>query len=171
MNQSVTGMLARGVVVLANAGRKLQALQLRLTAREAKDSVEHFEPYGFTSCPKDGAEALVAFLGGDRSHGVAFMVTDRRVRLQGLQPGEVAIFTGEGQALVLKNGKIAELTTGTFRVNAETAIELNAPKVTAQKDIEAGGKVKAASDMEIAGKPVLHHRHPETGVITGEMQP
>jgi phage baseplate assembly protein V len=170
MSQFVTGMLARGVVVLANASRKLQTLQLRLTAREAKDNVEHFEPYGFTSCPEDGAEALVAFLGGDRSHGVAFMVSDRRVRLQGLRPGEVAIFTGEGQALVLKNGKIAELTTGTFRVNAETAIELNAPKVTAQADIEAGGKLKAATDVEIAGKPVLHHRHPETGAITGEMQ-
>jgi len=170
MNQSVTGMIARGVVVLANASRKLQALQLRLTAREVKDNVEHFEPYGFTSNPKDGAEALVAFLGGDRSHGVAFMVTDRRVRLQGLQPGEVAIFTHEGQALVLKNGKIAELTTGTFRVNAEDLIELNAPRVTAPKDVEAGGKLKVTGDVEINGKPVLHHRHPETGNITGEMQ-
>lgn len=169
-SQSVTGMLARGMVVIANAGRKLQTLQLRLTAREVKDSVEHFEHYGFTSNPMEGAEALVAFLGGDRSHGVAFMVTDRRVRLQGLEPGEVAIFTHEGQALVLKNGKIAELTTGTFRVNAETLIELNAPKVTTPHDIEAGGKLKAAVDMEIAGKPVLHHKHPETGAITGEMQ-
>lgn len=170
MNQFVTGMIARGSVVLASASRKLQTLQLRLTAREVKDNVEHFEPYGFTSNPKDGAEALVAFLGGDRSHGVAFMVTDRRVRLQGLQPGEVAIFTHEGQALVLKNGRIAELTTGTFRVNAEELIELNAPRVTAPQDIEAGGMLKAAGDVEVAGKSVLHHDHQETGNITGEMR-
>ena len=170
MNQFVTGMIARGSVVLANASRKLQTLQLRLTAREIKDNVEHFEHYGFTSNPMEGAEALVAFLGGDRSHGVAFMVTDRRVRLQGLQPGEVAIFTHEGQALVLKNGRIAELTTGTFRVNAEELIELNAPRVTAPQDIEAGGMLKAAGDVEVAGKSVLHHDHQETGNITGEMR-
>lgn len=170
MNQFVTGMLARGSVVLANASKKLQTLQLRLTAREPKDNVEHFEPYGFTSCPEAGAEALVAFLGGDRSHAVAVMVTDRRVRLQGLKPGEVAIFTGEGVSLVLKNGRIAELTTGVFRVNADERIELNAPRVTASADFEAGGKVKAAADVEVAGKSVLHHRHPETGDITGEME-
>ncbi len=170
MSQFVTGMIARGVVVLANAGRKLQALQLRLTAREFKDNMEHFEPYGYTSCPKGGAEAVVAFLGGDRSHGVVLMVSDRRFRLQGLKPGEVALYTDEGDALVFKRGRIAELTTGTFRVNATDAIELNAPKVTAPQDIEAGGKLKAATDIEVAGKGVLHHRHPETGATTGEMQ-
>lgn len=168
-NGFLMGMLSRGSVALANASRKLQTLQLRLTAREVKDNVEHFESYGFTSCPKDGAEALVAFLGGDRSHGVALVVTDRRFRLQGLQPGEVAIFTHEGQSLVLKNGRIAELTTGTFRVNADVAIELNAPTVAASGDIEAQGKVKAP-DAEVAGKSLLHHKHPETGTITQEMQ-
>lgn len=170
MNQFVVGMLARGVVVLANSSRKLQTLQLRLTSGEMKDNVEHFEPYGFTSCPGPGAETLTGFLGGDRSHAVALVTTDRSVRLQGLKPGEVAIFTGEGVSLVLKNGRIAELTTGVFRVNADERIELNAPRVTASADFEAGGKVKAAEDVEVAGKSVLHHRHPETGDITGEME-
>ncbi|MBC7213051.1 MAG: phage baseplate assembly protein, partial [Pseudomonas sp.] len=86
--------LARGVVALVDAGRKLQGLQMRLTADEVKDGMEHFEPYGFTSNPLPGAEALAAFLGGDRSHGVVVCVADRRFRLQALKSGEVAQRTG-----------------------------------------------------------------------------
>lgn len=56
MRNPMAGVLARGVVVLANATRKLQSLQLRITAGEVKDDMEHLEPYGFTSCPLEGAE-------------------------------------------------------------------------------------------------------------------
>ena len=83
-------MLVRGTVVLVDSARKLQALQMRLTAGEIKDNLEHFEPYGFTSNPLAGAEGIAAFIGGDRSHGVLLVVADRRYRIQALQPGEVA---------------------------------------------------------------------------------
>lgn len=49
--------LARGVLSLVNAGSKMQGLQMRLTADEVKDGMEHFEPYGLTSNPHPGAEA------------------------------------------------------------------------------------------------------------------
>lgn len=48
---SLKSMMARGTVLLAAAGKKMQTLQVRLTAGEVKDAVEHFEPYGFTSNP------------------------------------------------------------------------------------------------------------------------
>ena len=35
-------MLVRGTVVLARASSKMQALQMRLTAGEVKDDMEHF---------------------------------------------------------------------------------------------------------------------------------
>lgn len=44
-------MLARGTVVLVDALKKMQSLQMRLTAGELKDNAEHFEAYGFTSNP------------------------------------------------------------------------------------------------------------------------
>ncbi|MDD0981722.1 phage baseplate assembly protein, partial [Pseudomonas shahriarae] len=62
-------MLVRGTVVLVDSARKLQALQMRLTAGEVKDGLEHFEPYGFTSNPLAGAEGIAAFIGGDRPPG------------------------------------------------------------------------------------------------------
>ncbi|MGC5885738.1 phage baseplate assembly protein V [Ralstonia pseudosolanacearum] len=192
MSQSIAGMIARGVVALANAGRKLQTLQLRVTAGAVKDGVEHFEPYGFTSCPKDGAEALVAFLGDDWSHGVTFVVSDRRFRLQELKPGEVALYTDEGDALVFKRGQVVELKTKTFRVEASERIDLVSPIVEASKELIAQGRLSAnqgmsvaagesgaaaafaapiqAPDAVIAGKSVAGHRHAETGSITEPMQ-
>ena len=65
----LTRLLARGTVVLANSASKLQSLQMRLTAGEVIDDMEHFEPYGFTSHPLAGAEGVATFLGGDRSIG------------------------------------------------------------------------------------------------------
>ncbi|WP_175804948.1 phage baseplate assembly protein V [Burkholderia ambifaria] len=185
--------LVRGVVSLVNSASKMQTLQTRLMAGGVKDGVEHFEPYGFTSHPMDGAEAIVGFLGGDSSHGVALVVADRRFRPLNLKPGEVAIFTNEGDSLILRNGRIAELTTGTFRVNASEKIEFNSPVVEASEQVVAKGKLTAQSGMAVragaAGeeaatfdapirtpdvivnnKSTARHRHAETGGITDEMQ-
>lgn len=108
--RSVGNMLARGTLAMANAAAKMQTLQVRILSGEAKDSVEHFEPYGYTSNPHPGAEALLQFFGGDRSHGVAFMVSDRRYRLTGLESGEVALYDDLGTKIVLKRGNIIEIT-------------------------------------------------------------
>jgi phage baseplate assembly protein V len=183
-------MLARGVVALVDAAKKLQGLQVRLMAGEVKDGVEHAEPYGFTSNPHAGAEAFVGFIGGDRSHAVAFVVCDRAARLQGLQSGEVAIYTDEGDCLVLKRGRVAELTTGTFRVNASEGVEFNTPMVKASEQMQVagafagqggasfsggGGKAvqiqgdaEVSGDLKAAGASVRHHEHQVNGNMTGE---
>lgn len=101
----IANMLARGSVVMADSSKKMQTLQVKLLAGEIKDSLEHFEPYGFTSNPHPGAEPITAFLGGDRSHGVVLIVADRRYRLTGLAKGEVAVSDDLGQKVHLtRNG-------------------------------------------------------------------
>lgn len=154
--------LARGVVALVDASRKLQGLQMRLTADEVKDGMEHFEPYGFTSNPLPGAEALAAFLGGDRSHGVVICVADRRFRLQGLKSGEVALHTDEGDVLHFKRGRVIEVETLTLKVKAETAVEFDTPV------LRTTGRIESAGD-QIAGG-VSQINHPHDGVTVGDQQ-
>ncbi|MFT0869663.1 phage baseplate assembly protein V [Pseudomonas sp. CAM1A] len=154
--------LARGVVALVDAGRKLQGLQMRLTADEVKDGMEHFEPYGFTSNPLPGAEALAAFLGGDRSHGVVVCVADRRFRLQALKSGEVAIYTDEGDRLHFKRGRVIEIQTLTLKVKAETAVEFDTPV------IRTTGQIVSQGDQIAAG--VSQVNHPHEGVTKGNQQ-
>ena len=83
---------SRAVVHLIYPQRKTQELQVQLLAGEIKDDLEHFQPYGFTAAPVLGAEALVHFLAGNRSHGIAAVVSDRRSRPRTLKEGEVAIY-------------------------------------------------------------------------------
>lgn len=158
MRQAMAGFLARGVVVLANSARKLQSLQLRITAGEAKDDMEHFEPYGFTSCPLEGAEALTAFI-GDRSHGVVLVVSDRRFRLQALKPGEVALHTDEGDFLHFKRGRVLEVKTATFKISADTAVEFDTPV------IRTTGRIESEGDQVAAGISQVEHVH--DGVLRG----
>jgi phage baseplate assembly protein V len=83
---------ARAKVLWVYRQHKTQRLQVTLLAGEIKDNLEHFQPYGFTSAPMLGAEALVQFLGGNRGHGIATVVSDGRSRPRTLNEGEVAIY-------------------------------------------------------------------------------
>lgn len=161
MKQVMAGMLARGVVVLANSARKLQSLQLRITAGEVKDDMEHLEPYGFTSCPLEGAEAVAGFI-GDRSHGVVIMVSDRRFRLKGLEPGEVGLYTDEGDYLVFKRGRVLEVDTVTLKVKAQVAVEFDTPLIRTTGRIESDGDQVAGGVSQI--------NHPHEGVMPGPGQ-
>jgi phage baseplate assembly protein V len=117
--QRVNMSVARGLVALADDGKKMQRVQLRLLSDETKDNVEHFQPYGFTSVPLQGAEAVCVFVGGGRDHGLVVCVDDRRYRLKNLEGGEVALYTDEGTSVVLRRGKIVEVTCKEYRLTCE----------------------------------------------------
>ncbi|MNJ39254.1 Bacteriophage Mu Gp45 protein [compost metagenome] len=158
----LTRMLVRGTVVLATATQKLQALQMRLTAGEIKDDLEHFEPYGFTSHPLPGAEGIAAFLGGDRSHGIVLAVADRRYRLQALEAGEVALYTDEGDKVHLKRGRIIDIETDTLNIRASTAVNFETPEIT------QSGRIVSQGDQVAGG--VSQINHPHAGVQPGTGQ-
>ena len=106
------GDCSRASVVRADPSKRMQVLQVVVYAGDVRDGVEHFEPYGFTSCPQDapsdgrGAEAVVLDLGGCPDHPVAIVVGDRRYRLTGLAKGEVAIHDDQGQKVHFKRDGI-----------------------------------------------------------------
>lgn len=162
--RAVGNMMTRGTVVLVNAASKMQTLQLRLTANEAKDGVEHFEPYGFTSNPQPGAEALTIFLAGDRSHGITIITPDRRYRLTGLESGEVALHDDLGQKVHLKRDKILIETPLDFELRAKN-IKLHATD-TYKFDVNGQGQkwdgqgVETWQDNDVA-KPHHNHAPPE----------
>ncbi|MFJ2445157.1 phage baseplate assembly protein V [Pseudomonas sp. NPDC087626] len=165
MKNGIANMLARGAVALGNSASKLQSLQLRLLAGEVKDNVEHLEPYGFTACPQPGAEALAGFIGGDRSHGVVIVVADRRFRLQGLKPGEVALYTDEGDFIHFKRGRVIEMETMTLKVKAHTAVEFDTPLV------RTTGRIESAGDQVAAGVSQIEHLHGDVQPGSGQSGP
>ena len=102
VKRRVMNMVARAVIESVKDSSKLQQMKLKILADETIDRLDRVQNYGFTSVPKSGAEAVVLFLGGDRSHGVIIAADDRDNRLKNLSEGDAAIYTASGAKAVLK---------------------------------------------------------------------
>jgi len=132
-------MIGRAVIAAVADGKQAQALQIELLADEVQDEVERFQGYGYTSHPHPGAEAVVAFVGGTRSHGIVIQVEDRRYRLKNLAPGEVALFDDLGQVVHLKRSGIHIESPNKVTIEAPD-VEVIADSVTIDSpDIGLGG--------------------------------
>ena len=117
----VDNMVARAVVRVMSDETKLQSMQAEILKGEVRDNIERFQEYGFTSVPQDGAEAVVVFAGGDRSHGLIIAVDDRRYRMKKMAKGEVAIYTDEGDHIHFKRDRKIKVLAGA-RIDAEAPI-------------------------------------------------
>ena len=140
----LANMVARAVVSLADDSKGVQALQVDVLKGETRDEIERLQDYGFTSVPKPGAEASILFVGGRRDHGLAIAVDDRRYRIKNLESGEVAIYTDQGDKIVLKRGGNIEVTASTKVVINSPLVELGQPAVD---DAVKGTTYRAAEDV------------------------
>ncbi|MEI7456551.1 MAG: phage baseplate assembly protein V [Nitrosomonadales bacterium] len=120
----------RGKLTRNNSAYPIQLAQAAGLADELLQNVELMQQYGYTSNPPPDSECIVLPLGGRTGHGIIIATEHGTYRLKNLKPGEVALYSDEGDSIVLKRGRIIEVTTQTFRINATTAIELNAPSIT-----------------------------------------
>jgi phage baseplate assembly protein V len=112
----VANLAARAVVQLVDDAKKLQMLQIGVLqfdddSPEDVDDAEHHQPYGFSSVPLEGAEAVVIFPNSDRSHPLVVSVSDRRHRPTGGAPGEVTMYNSDGTKIVLRGADV-EITPG-----------------------------------------------------------
>lgn len=135
----------------------VQLVQLGGLAGENLPDHELFQHYGLTTNPPDGTQAIVAPLGGKTAHCVVIATEHGSFRLKSLKRGEVALYTDEGDSIVMKRGRIVEVTTGTYRVNATDAIELNAPTITGNADTKVQlntPTVNASGEAHVTGQIV-----------------
>lgn len=127
----------RGVLTLVKAAGNVQLVQVDGLAGEQLQDNELFQHYGYTSNPPPGTMAIVLPIGGKTAHGIIIATEHGNYRLKNLASGEVAIYSDEGDSVILKRGRLIEATTHTFRlntqvmeVNATTKIDFNTPMVT-----------------------------------------
>lgn len=131
----------RGMVTLVKAAGAVQLVQLDGLSGEQLQDAELFQHYGYTSNPPAGSMAIVLPIGGKTAHGIIIATEHGTYRLKNLQPGETALYTDEGDSVILKRGRIMEVTTQTLTVNAVTATVNCTGKATLKADggIDADG--------------------------------
>jgi len=152
IQRRVQMMLARAVIAGIDDATAAQTLQVDLLADETMDGIESFGDYGFTSHPHPGAEAIMASVGGLRSHGVVIAVADRRYRLRGLKQGEVALYDDLGQQVLLGRDGI-RVTTPHAIIDADR-VDLageGGKAVARVGDTVEGGVIKTGSAKVFAG--------------------
>ncbi len=132
--------LGRAVVKLISDSTKLQSVQLQLLEGEVRADAERFQNYGFTSVPKAGAEAVVMFLGGDRSHPVVVAVDDRRYRKRNMQPGEVCIYTDEDDYIHIKRN-------GNIEIKCTTQVNIKCPSVNMEGNLNVEGSITCDNNI------------------------
>jgi phage baseplate assembly protein V len=149
----VGNMIAPARVIAVDDSTRMQSLQIQLAEGEVRGEVERPQPYGFTAHPLTDAEATVVCVGGRRDHCVVIAVDDRRYRLKGLAQGEVALYTDQGDKIVLGRG-------GTITITASSKVVVNAPLV----EVPSG-------DVTAGGKSLRNHTHGAGLLLDGESMP
>ncbi|SCU73563.1 Bacteriophage Mu Gp45 protein [Cupriavidus necator] len=138
-------MVGRCVLRAVSDANKLQRAQVQVLAEETHDDVERVQQYGFTSVPFSGAEGVVVFVGGNRDHGLVIAVDDRRYRLVGLAPGEVALYDDQGQKVHLTRSGIV------IDGGGHDLVIQNAPNVRMTGSLFVAGSIQADGDIADQG--------------------
>jgi phage baseplate assembly protein V len=109
----------RCVITATDDTGGVHKVQVRATPRELIDDVPVVQLYGVASHAQVGSEAHMVCARGDRSSTVVVATNNADARLRNLQPGEVGIYTDEGDTIILRRGHQIEITTtGTVTVDA-----------------------------------------------------
>ncbi|HDT2145314.1 TPA: phage baseplate assembly protein [Enterobacter roggenkampii] len=151
-------MAFRGVLIRVNSGGDIQTVQGKALATETLQDVEMFQQYGFTSNPPKGSKAIMLPLNGKTSHSIVIATEHAQYRLKNLKSGELAIYTDEGSHIILKRGKIIEVSCDEYIVNAKNKYQVNTVNydVTASEQASFKTPLLKGSDDISDGKSTMN---------------
>lgn len=127
-------MVAPVKITATDDSGPVHRLQMRVTPVETIDNVPSLHLYGVSAHAPAGSDGTAVFLTGDRSSAVVVATNNQAARLRGLKPGEVALYTDEGDYVKLMRGRIVEIKVG-------TRIRIECPLVELTGDLHVEGEV------------------------------
>lgn len=137
-------LLQRGEVLLTKYQGVVRLLQVRIPGGQALSDVEHLEPFGFTSHPPQGSEAIVLSFNGNGSHSVGLLVGDRRYRLV-IEPGETALYNQQGDFL-----KLGMDGTATLKSATKAIIDTPDTEITGTLTVTGATQLQSTLDVSAA---------------------
>jgi phage baseplate assembly protein V len=153
----------RGILVRAEGDKRVVIVQMEGLKGESFNDAEFFQQPGFRSVPLGGMQPIIVPLNGNSANSVVVAMSNGKLFITDLQPGEVAIFNendGVANSVILRNGKVIDITcdvlniTATNAVNIQTAqmtvdasagVQINTPTVTMSDNLDVGDSATVAN--------------------------
>ena len=127
-------MLAPVKITATDDTGPVHRAQVRAMAPEQIDNVAVLQLYGLASHAMVGSDAMALFVSGDRSNAVIVATNNQAARMRNLKSGEVALYTDEGDSVLLSRGRIISITCG-------TKVHIDCPLVEMTGDLHVTGEV------------------------------
>lgn len=163
----------RGVIGLVKAAGQVQLVQAAATRGEKIQDAEYFQHYGFTSNPPAGTMAILLPIGGKTAHSIVVATEHAAFRLKNLATGETAIYTQNGDKIIIH-------LDGTIEVDASTKVNITSPLVAMSGNLTVAGNIVAAGDISdhnnksmasMRGTYNTHtHNDPQGGAVSAPNQ-
>lgn len=169
-------MIGRARLTTGRDDSSVQRHQVRLGALEVRDNTPRLAEYGFTSMPPAGSDAVLAFIGGDRSNGVIIATGHQASRLKNMKSGETALYDDLGQRVFLtRQGIVIEgaglpvtiCNAPEVILKAESKVRIEAPvlECTGQIIDQCGSGGHSMAQMRD-----VYNQHTHGGVKSGSSQ-
>lgn len=165
-----------GRVTFSDDSKTAQLLQVKLNDSETRDGTPRIAEFGFTSRPPSGSDALVVFLGGDRTKGVVVATAHQASRPTQLREGESMVYDLWGKSIYLtqsggiivdaKDTPVTVNNATTVTINAAQAVQMNTPVLRVSGDIEAGGDIKDKVRTMAADRAIYNQHTNGSGTTT-----
>lgn len=181
LRRRVATLIGRAILAAVNSSPGCQTLQVTILADEPQTDVEHMEPYGFTSNPLPGSEGVILNVAGQRGAAIGLNFGDRRVRVTSLKPGEVCVYTDEGDKIHLMRERHMRLETLHLDILAQedATVETKIYTVKASQGVnyetpsfslggEEGCAAAINADMSINGNTTQTGAITASGDVTGQ---
>jgi phage gp45-like len=129
-------MLAPVKITATDDSGPVHRAQVRAMAPEQIDNIPVLQLYGLASHAMVGSDAMALFLSGDRSNAVIVATNNQAARMRNLKSGEVALYTDEGDSVLLSRGRIVSIKCG-------TKVHIDCPLVELTGDLHVQGAIIA----------------------------
>lgn len=128
LHQRLLHAIGRGRITTGNDSGSVQTQQVKLGPLEVKDDIPRLAEFGLTSMPPIGSDAVLLFIGGDRSNGAIVATGHQASRPTGLQAGETMIYSQDGKQVYLTagGGIVVEAKGQAVTVNNASIVTINA---------------------------------------------
>jgi phage gp45-like len=149
----VRALTVRGVVLAVNDGTALQTADVQTHDGVVRSELEVATPYGFSSVPPSGANAVLVAIGADPGDMMVLALWHPGARLGGLAPGESALWDAGGNRVAVRQGGTVEVVAATSvrLVVQGTTLEATAAGVTITGPVTIKGDARITGALTVDG--------------------